>query len=77
MGVVSPLKPGMGREAGSVADFVTASLADFIAAAGRQPAGAVLVWVDDEGMPCISWYDMDRHGLAYMASALNRMAFDE
>jgi hypothetical protein len=77
VGVVSPLKPGMGRGAGNVGDFVTASLADYVSTEGEQPAGAVLVWLDHGGAPCISWYEIDRHCLAYVGAFITQTALDE
>ena len=70
MGVVSPLKPGMGRGAGNVGDFVTASLADYVSTEGQQPAGAVIVWMSEDGDPAFCWYQISRHALAYIGACL-------
>jgi hypothetical protein len=77
VGEVRALKPGMGGKSGNVGDFLTASLADYVTTQGEQPAGAVLVWMDHNGAPCVSWYDMDRHGLAYVGAFITQTALDE
>lgn len=77
MGEVRALKPGMGREVGDVSDFVTASLADYILTEEKQPAAALLVWLDEGGSPCVSWYDLDRHSVAYIGATISKMALDE